>query len=198
MENLRQKWKLLKKYTLVKDKFIDVERCIYENPLSKEKKNEDYSIVNFSKDGVVVIVALTSDKKVILLRQYRPAANRWIVNLPGGRIDEGSIAEQSAKKELEDETGYFAERLERIYESFSNPTRVKDKTIIFLARDVQSGKKPELESAEEGREILIEDFDEVIDFLKDGKLSLTTKIESTDIFDITTITALLLVKEKLK
>jgi len=194
MEDFKLKWVLLKAYTLLKNTYIEVERRIYANHFSKGI--EDYSIVTFSRDGTVAVVALTKDKKVILLRQYRPAADRRIINLPGGRIDQGKTAEKAVREELENETGYSAETFKRIYETHQNPTRVTDKSIIFFAKNAYKKQEPKQEPTEKGADLLLEDFDNIIKFLTEGKLNQNTRLKNEDIFDITTVAAILLAKER--
>ena len=67
--------------------------------------------------GSVVILALDERKKepsVLLIRQYRYAANQELWELPAGRIDEGEDALTAAKRELAEETGYSASEWKQV------------------------------------------------------------------------------------
>lgn len=55
----------------------------------------------------VAVVAITTDRKVVLARQYRPGPGRVLDELPGGGIDEGESPAQAAARELLEETGYI-------------------------------------------------------------------------------------------
>lgn len=69
------------------------------------------SFVDAGMSDSVQVFALTKDGKVILVKQYRPGADREEIELPGGRIDEGESKENAAYRELKEETGYSAENV---------------------------------------------------------------------------------------
>jgi ADP-ribose pyrophosphatase len=62
-------------------------------------------------DGAVV-VAVTAQQQLLLVRQFRPAVAAMTWEIPAGHIDPGETPEQAARKELLEETGYQAERFE--------------------------------------------------------------------------------------
>ena len=64
--------------------------------------------------GAVAIIAITEDKKIILVEQYRKALERTIVEIPAGKLEKGEEPAECAKRELEEETGYDCETLELI------------------------------------------------------------------------------------
>ena len=66
------------------------------------------SFVDSGMSDSVQVFALTKDGRVVLVKQYRPGADREEIELPGGRIDEGESKEQAAHRELKEETGYSA------------------------------------------------------------------------------------------
>ncbi len=70
--------------------------------------------VTKEKEGTVsgAIIALTHDNKVILAKQYRPGPQKVMYELPGGGIARGEDPEQGVLRELEEETGYKAGRVE--------------------------------------------------------------------------------------
>ena len=71
--------------------------------------------VYFKAPGAAVaIAAFTKDNKMILTRQYRHPFGKVIYDIPAGGTKEGETLEQAALRELEEETGYTAERLEWI------------------------------------------------------------------------------------
>jgi len=66
------------------------------------------------KPGAVAVAALTKDNKMILTKQYRHPLRKVIYDLPAGGMKDGETPEQAALRELEEETGYTAEKLEWI------------------------------------------------------------------------------------
>lgn len=57
-------------------------------------------------DGVVIIVGITQDNDVILIRQYRPALDAYVIELPAGLIEPGEAPLETARRELIEETGF--------------------------------------------------------------------------------------------
>ncbi|HRH32794.1 MAG TPA: NUDIX hydrolase [bacterium] len=70
-------------------------------------KLSDFDLI--SGGNVVCILSLTKENKVILAREFRPAQERLLLELPGGAVDEGEEPEEAAKRELLEETGYIGE-----------------------------------------------------------------------------------------
>lgn len=84
----------------------------------------DYDIVG--NDSFVTVAAVTKDREFILVRQYRPGPEAVIVSFPEGHIDQGESPEETAKRELLEETGYSAENvllLKVIRTAYSTETR---------------------------------------------------------------------------
>jgi len=93
--------------------------------------------------GSVVILALDERKKepsVLLIRQYRYAANQELWELPAGRIDEGEDALTAAKRELTEETGYAATEWKLALYYYSSPGFLDETMSIYAARDLRKGK----------------------------------------------------------
>jgi ADP-ribose pyrophosphatase len=60
-----------------------------------------------AEDGVMIL-PLTSDGRVVCIRQFRPAVQEWTLELPSGGVSPGESVETAARRELEEETGYRA------------------------------------------------------------------------------------------
>jgi ADP-ribose pyrophosphatase len=93
--------------------------------------------------GSVVILAIDerkSEPQVLLIRQYRYAANQELWELPAGRIDEGENALQAAKRELAEETGYSASEWKLALYYYASPGFLDETMSIFAARDLRKGK----------------------------------------------------------
>jgi len=70
--------------------------------------------IYFKGSGAVAIAAFTKDDKMILTKQYRHPFGKVIFDIPAGGIKDGETIEQAALRELEEETGYTADKLEWI------------------------------------------------------------------------------------
>lgn len=93
--------------------------------------------------GSVVVLALDEHKtepSVLLICQYRYAANQELWELPAGRIDEGEDALTAAKRELAEETGYAAAEWKLALYYYSSPGFLDETMSIFAARNLRAGK----------------------------------------------------------
>lgn len=92
--------------------------------------------------GSVVILPVDengSEPRLLLERQYRHAAQRYLWELPAGRIDAGENELAAAKRELLEETGYTATRWKRILKFYASPGFVAETMSIYLARGLRAG-----------------------------------------------------------
>ena len=105
--------------------------------------------------GSVVILALEEsgrEPQVLLVRQYRHAAERALWELCAGRIDPGEKELAAAKRELLEETGYRARKWKRILRFWASPGFVAETMSIYLARGLQAGAaQPEEDEVIESR-----------------------------------------------
>lgn len=86
--------------------------------------------------GGAAIVALDSERRVCLLRQYRHAAQDWIWELPAGKIDDGEPPLATAQRELAEEAGLAAARWEELGYMISSPGVFTERVHLYLARDL--------------------------------------------------------------
>jgi len=97
--------------------------------------------------GSVVVLCVDESKReprVLLIRQYRYAAQKPLWELPAGRIDEGEDALTAAQRELMEETGYRAREWKQVLFYYPSPGFMDETHALFLARDIQRGKaRPE-------------------------------------------------------
>jgi ADP-ribose pyrophosphatase len=92
--------------------------------------------------GSVVILAVDetqSEPRVLLVRQYRHAAQQYLWELCAGRIDKGETELSAAKRELLEETGYTAARWKRILNFYASPGFVAETMSIYLATGLRPG-----------------------------------------------------------
>ena len=115
-------------------------------------------------------VALTEDNKVIMVRQYRHAANIVSLEIPGGVIEDGEDPEAGMLRELLEETGYAFDSIELISTIYANPSTANNKTFCYLAK---GGKKVQEQSLDEHEELIVEEYTiaEVKQLLADNKIA---------------------------
>lgn len=87
--------------------------------------------------SVAYILPLLDDGRVVLIRQYRPIVGAEIWELPAGTIEAGESPEACAHRELAEEAGYAAGRLERLGEALADPGLTDERIFLFAARDLR-------------------------------------------------------------
>jgi ADP-ribose pyrophosphatase len=87
----------------------------------------------------VGIVALDKDENVILVRQYRHAVGKNLLEIPAGGIEEGEEPSRSAMRELAEETGFTAESVEQIGGAYAAPGYSTEFLYLFLATGLKQG-----------------------------------------------------------
>lgn len=113
----------------------------------------------------VTILPLTS-KKIVMVRNYRYPANRWFLELPSGIMEKGENPEQCAKRELREETGYYAKLS---YVAWYYPSsRSRRKAHIFLATSLLRGS-PDRDRTEQQQVVTIP-AQKILNKMDQGKL----------------------------
>ena len=90
--------------------------------------------------GSAVMMAVDDRKRILLVRQYRLPADKYLWELPAGKLDPGEKPLQAAKRELAEETGYKARTWKNLSSFWVSPGYVQEKMTIFLATNLTEGK----------------------------------------------------------
>jgi ADP-ribose pyrophosphatase len=99
-------------------------------------------------NGFVIVVALTPQREIMLVRQYRYGTDSVIIEFPAGTIDPGEDTLVCAKRELQEETGYIAQRWELLTSSAAEPVRSDSTAHIFIAYDAEPASVQSLDPTE--------------------------------------------------
>jgi ADP-ribose pyrophosphatase len=95
--------------------------------------------------GSAVMMAVDDKKRILLVRQYRLPADKYLWELPAGKLDEGENSLQAAKRELVEETGYKAKTWTKLASFFVSPGYVQERMTIYLAKDLIAGEATPME-----------------------------------------------------
>jgi len=89
--------------------------------------------------GSAVMMAVDGKKRILLVRQYRLPAEKYLWELPAGKVDPGEKPLQAAKRELAEETGYKARTWTKLASFWASPGFVQERMTIYLATDLTAG-----------------------------------------------------------
>ena len=134
--------------------------------------------------GGAAVVAVGNDGTVTLVSQYRHPTVRYVLELPAGKLDPGERPEETAARELEEELGLVAGRLEQLTEFYTTPGFCAEKLWVFLATNLS-------ETACRREE------DEIIEVVRLPYARALEMISSREIEDAKTIIGLLLAAQRL-
>jgi 8-oxo-dGTP pyrophosphatase MutT (NUDIX family) len=135
--------------------------------------------------GAVTVVPVTDEGEVLLVRQYRAAAGRELLEAPAGKRDvEGEPPEETGRRELEEEVGHTAGRMILLAEAFTSPGFCDEYAYIYAALDLTPLATTHAATAEEAamtvERVSLADVDDLI--------------ARRELVDATTIIALLLAR----
>lgn len=91
--------------------------------------------------GAAVILPVLPDGRIVLIRNYRFAVEERLWELPAGMLEEGEPPEACAARELIEETGYTAGRIEKLGAFYTGPGTTDENMHSFLATDLTDGKQ---------------------------------------------------------
>ena len=169
---------ILSNETIYKGKVFDISIAeIRENETTYKRE-----IVNHH--GSAVIIPIFADKTIALVKQYRHAAQEYLLEIAAGTLSEGEAPETGAARELEEEIGVTAKNIEKLCEFYVSPGFLTEKMNLFMATELSES---------------VQNLDED-EFLTIERISFTEafeKIRNNEIQDAKTIIGLILAGAKL-
>ncbi|MEP6962961.1 MAG: NUDIX hydrolase [Acidobacteriota bacterium] len=95
--------------------------------------------------GSAVVMPVDDKNRILLVRQYRLPALQYMWELPAGRVDPGETPLQAARRELAEETGCRAKKMQKLAEFWPSPGFLAEKMTIYLATGLTQGKSTPME-----------------------------------------------------
>ncbi len=146
------------------------------------KKTTIREVLVHPGSAVIIPVLNKKKKEIILIKQYRYAAGKYLYELPAGTLEPGEPPRKCALRELVEETGYKAGRLKKAAVIYPSPGIITETMHVFKAAGLKKSKAaPEFD---ENIKTFITTLPEAIKMIKKGKIS-----------DAKTIAGILLLKE---
>jgi 8-oxo-dGTP pyrophosphatase MutT (NUDIX family) len=163
--------KIIEKKTLWEGKFLRCLLTTYIDSSGMIREWESFERVNCK--GIVVIVPVTDDKEVLLIRQFRPPVNGYVIEFPAGLNEKGDSLEEAARRELLEETGYSAKEMIYIGEGPLSSGASGEVLTAFLAKGIEFkglGKRDETENIEVLKIPIVELYDKLYVLRLEGNL----------------------------
>jgi ADP-ribose pyrophosphatase len=159
-------FRVLGSTTLCEAGFLSVERLELRGPGDEVLERH---VVRHP--GAVVVVPLTAEREVLMVRQYRAATGGELLEVPAGKRDvDGEAPSATAARELEEETGHRAGALHLLCEFYNSPGFTDEYTHLFLATDLEVTARAAVSAEEEAMTIERVPLEAVDRLIADGSL----------------------------
>ncbi|HHY64547.1 MAG TPA: NUDIX hydrolase [Clostridiaceae bacterium] len=158
--------KTLTKKTVYEGTIFNVEKLTVELP------NGHIASRDIIRNPGAAVVIPVIDDCIVLVEQFRKAAEKNFLELPAGKLEQGEDPKECAARELKEETGYTAGKIEKVMSLYPAPAFADEMLHIFLATDLEKGEaEPDEDEFVSARVCRLEEALEMIDqgIINDGK-----------------------------
>lgn len=141
-----QKWQLLQSHFVIQNPWC----CVRQDAVKLPNGTivEDFFV--HVRPDIALVVAVTTQREVVTVRQYRHGIQEILQELPAGSFDpQQEDALIAAQRELEEETGYSAPHWQKLGIVYDNPVKDTNKIHLFLARNAQKTSPQTLDPTEQ-------------------------------------------------
>ena len=116
----------------------------------------------------VTVLPLLGDGRVCFVQNYRVAVGQTLIELPAGVVEPGEDPALTARRELAEETGYQAERIELLASFYTSPGILDERMYLYLATSLRAG--PATPEPGEDLRPLLATWDEALNMARDGRI----------------------------
>ena len=168
--------RVVEKQVLYEGKKVRLEIHLLEDEQGKRSRREVCV-----HDGAVVILPFVSDERILLLRNRRHAAGQILVELPAGTMEKKEDPINAAGRELQEETGFLAQRLKSIGSFFSSPGILSEKMYAYVAYDLD--RVGQALEEDEDLEVFEASLDDAIEMVRAGQIQDAKTIATLLLYD---------------
>lgn len=163
---LPQRWKKVGARTVAHTRIFDVQSVDYHHP--HRAKAQDFFVI--SAPDWVNVLALTPERHLVLVRQFRYGTDGFSVEIPGGVMDAGEDAIAAGLRELQEESGYTGTKVRLLGTVHPNPAMQNNRCHLVLVEDAHRSAKLDWDPDEEF-EIMARPVDEVYAMAYRGEIT---------------------------
>lgn len=158
-------WKTLENNRIFENRWL----TLYQDKVQVSSSGNTIEYTWYKSPDVVVIVPFLDQHTLVMIKQFRYPLQKILLEFPAGHINPGENMQTTAKRELLEETGYFAELLEHVYSYHPSVSKSRQVVHLFKATDLTKDK-PRYESTEVITDIEAIPVRRLKDLIKDKKV----------------------------
>lgn len=164
-------WKIKKTERILDSEFVKVDKDDVILPRGRE-------ISDFYKVTIkdcAAIVAITPDNHIILKKEYRHCYGGELIEIPAGVLEDGEDPLETAKRELEEETGYKSEKWTYLGKTVESSAKLTNYMYIYLAEDCRKVSNQKLDYGED-IEVIVVGLNEAIEMIMNNEIICNSSI----------------------
>lgn len=158
-------WPAISREELGNHKIFSLSRTVRRSP----KGDREHAFFGLEAPDWVNVLAVTEEKQLILIEQYRHGTDCVTLEIPGGAVDRDEDPAEAGGRELEEETGYRPRQLELLGWVETNPAFLNNRCWTYLATGCSPDGKINFDPSEE-IEVQLVDLSRFTELIQEGKI----------------------------